>query len=136
MTKPLNLDDPKEMQDWLSYTIQDSVDIDWSGKDGALAVQSAMEREGVIFARPAYSQPEEALIQEPKVDGFKTESPLRCFSEFKVSGNYALGKGFRPSVAHLLLYLDTIEKKEGWRFAQILGDPTGPTKLLSILFRK
>lgn len=77
----------------------------------------------------------ENLIAAKAADGFKTESPIRAFTDFQVSGTVAIGKGFRPSLAHLSRYLDAMEAKEGWAFVQIIlprdsdGDPT-------ILFRK
>lgn len=77
----------------------------------------------------------ENLITAKAADGFSTESPIRAFTEFQVSGTIAIGKGFRPSLAHLSRYLDAMENKEGWKLVQIIlprdsdGDPT-------ILFRK
>lgn len=44
----------------------------------------------------------DTLHQEPERDQFKTESPIRAFTTWTVQGFYALGKGFRPSLAHLL----------------------------------
>jgi hypothetical protein len=70
------------------------------------------------------------LIAPKKPDNFTTESPIRAFTEFKVAGNYAIGKGFRPSLAHLAQYLDAMLSKEGWGFMQVIlprdsdGDPT------------
>jgi len=75
-------------------------------------------------------QDDDNLISPKHTDGFTTESPIRAFTEFKVAGTVAIGKGFRPSLAHLHTYLDAMERKEGWRFVQILlpetdaGDPT------------
>jgi len=75
-------------------------------------------------------QDDDNLISPKQTDGFSTESPIRAFTEFKVAGRVAIGKGFRPSLAHLHTYLDAMERKEGWRFQQILlpetdaGDPT------------
>lgn len=74
--------------------------------------------------------PPEALIAGKARDNFTTESPIRAFTEFRQSGTVAIGKGFRPSLAHLHTYLDAMEAKEGWTFVQILlpdsdaGDPT------------
>ncbi len=71
-----------------------------------------------------------SIIEPKKVDGFTTESPIRAFTDFQVNGKYAIGKGFRPSMAHLAAYLDAMHTKEGWAFAQIIlprdsdGDPT------------
>lgn len=62
----------------------------------------------------------DSLIEPPKVDGFKTESPLRAFTNWNPEGLYAVGKGFRPSVQHLARYLNAIETREGWRLIQIL----------------
>lgn len=73
------------------------------------------------------------LFDEPKLDEFKTESPLRAFASFDMFGNYLIAKGFRPSLGHLTRYLDAMEKKEGWQFVQLLEAATGvPT----IIFRK
>lgn len=73
------------------------------------------------------------LFDEPKLDEFKTESPLRAFASFDMFGNYLIAKGFRPSLGHLTRYLDAMEKKEGWQFVQLLEAGTGvPT----IIFRK
>jgi hypothetical protein len=70
-----------------------------------------------------------SLFEEKKQDNFNSESPIRAFTDFQVSGTVAIGKGFRPSIAHLATYLDAMERKEGWRFVQLLvsqtgGDPT------------
>lgn len=78
---------------------------------------------------------DDKLIAAKKPDGFAHESPVRAFTEFKVEGRYAIGKGFRPSLAHLTAYLNALETKEGWQMLQIIlpdtdsGDPT-------IVFRK
>lgn len=77
----------------------------------------------------------ETLISPKQRDGFTSESPIRAFTEFRVSRTIAIGKGFRPSLAHLHDYLAAMEAKEGWIFAQIIlprdndGEPT-------ILFRR
>lgn len=60
------------------------------------------------------------LLPEPQPDRFEHESPIRAFTEWNVTGSYAIGKGFRPSVAHLPTYLDAMERKEGWQLVQIL----------------
>lgn len=62
----------------------------------------------------------DTLHQEPKKDGFTHETPIRAFTTFTVDGLYALGKGFRPSLQHLMPYLNAMEQKEGWRLVQIL----------------
>ena len=73
---------------------------------------------------------DDKLIAAKQADNFTTESPIRAFTDFQVSGTIAIGKGFRPSLAHLARYLDAMESKEGWRFVQIVlpqddkGDPT------------
>ena len=72
------------------------------------------------------------LFDEPKLDEFKTESPLRAFASYDMMGLYMIAKGFRPSLGHLTRYLDAMEKKEGWQFVQLLEASTGvPT----IIFR-
>lgn len=78
---------------------------------------------------------DDSLTTSKRKDGFEHESPIRAFTEFKVSGTVAIGKGFRPSLAHLSSYLDAMSRKEGWDFVQIIlpaDDATDPT----ILFRK
>lgn len=62
------------------------------------------------------------IFTDPQPDRFEHESPLRAFTEWQSqpSGIYAVGKGFRPSVVHLVDYLDAIERKEGWRLVQIM----------------
>lgn len=75
------------------------------------------------------------LLTPKAKDGFTSESPVRAFTEFRVQGLYAIGKGFRPSLAHLTAYLDAMEAKEGWRMAQLIlpdNDATDPT----IIFHK
>lgn len=78
---------------------------------------------------------DESLIAPKNPDGFTTESPIRAFTEFQVNGLYAIGKGFRPSLAHMTAYMSAMETKEGWQFVQVIlprdndGEPT-------MLFRK
>lgn len=74
----------------------------------------------------------DSLFEPKHEDGFKTESPLRAFTTFDDQGQYAIGKGFRPSVAHLAQYLDAIETKEGWQLVQILIGDNDPT----LIFRR
>lgn len=62
----------------------------------------------------------DTLHQEPERDQFKSESPIRAFTDWQVNGRYALGKGFRPSLQHVIPYLEAMERKEGWRVVQIL----------------
>lgn len=62
----------------------------------------------------------DTLHQEPERDQFKTESPIRAFTTWTVQGLYALGKGFRPSLAHLVPYLHAMDSKEGWQLVQVL----------------
>lgn len=73
------------------------------------------------------------LYQEPERDHFKNESPIRAFTTWSVEGMYAIGKGFRPSLQHLVPYLNAMETKEGWRLVQILEAATGSP---SFVFRK
>lgn len=68
---------------------------------------------------------DDTLFSDPKPDRFEHESPLRAFTEWNESGSYAIGKGLRPSAAHLPVYLDAIERKEGWRLVQMLLDDKG-----------
>lgn len=73
---------------------------------------------------------DETMIEPKQADGFKTESPIRAFTDFQIAGSYAIGKGFRPSLAHLSRYLDAMLAKEGWGLLQVIlprdgdGDPT------------
>lgn len=78
------------------------------------------------------TQPQ-SLHTEPQPDNFATESPIRAFNDWDVDGLYAIGKGFRPSLAHLTKYLDAMETKEGWRLVQILESATAKP---SFVFRK
>lgn len=74
-----------------------------------------------------------SLFDDPKLDEFKTESPLRAFASFDMFGLYLVAKGFRPSLGHLTRYLDAMEKKEGYRLVQLIEATTGvPT----MIFRK
>lgn len=70
----------------------------------------------------------ESLMSKKQPDNFTHESPVRAFTEFRVSGHWAIGKGFRPSLAHMHVYLDAMEAKEGWRMVQMLdGGTLDPT---------
>lgn len=75
----------------------------------------------------------DSLHQEPERDQFKTESPIRAFTSWTVQGRYALGKGFRPSLAHVIPYLNAMEAKEGWQIVQVLE---ADTQTPSFLFRQ
>lgn len=75
----------------------------------------------------------DSLHQEPERDQFKTESPIRAFTSWTVQGRYALGKGFRPSLAHVIPYLNAMESKEGWQIVQVLE---ADTQTPSFLFRQ
>lgn len=75
----------------------------------------------------------ESLLVQPEPDGFTHESPIRAFTNWSVAGNYAIGKGFRPSLQHLTVYLDAMENREGWALLQILEAATGSP---SFVFRK
>lgn len=68
------------------------------------------------------------LLQPKAADNFSTESPVRAFTDWREQGHYAIGKGFRPSLAHLHRYLDALHAKTGWGLIQILqGDSVDPT---------
>lgn len=77
-----------------------------------------------------------SLHQEPERDEFKHESPIRAFTTWSVQGLYALGKGFRPSLAHLVPYLNAMEDKEGWRLVQVLEAATGSPSFIFRLERE
>lgn len=68
---------------------------------------------------------DDSLIRQPMSEGFKTESPLRAFSDFTVKGRYAVGRGFRPALQHLTAYLDAIETQEHWQLVQLFPDAQG-----------
>lgn len=70
---------------------------------------------------------------DPEPDNFATESPIRAFTDWRDHGLYAVGRGFRPSMAHLARYLDAMETKEGWQLVQILESTTSAP---SFVFRK
>lgn len=75
------------------------------------------------------------LFTAKQPDGFSHESPIRAFTDFKVDGIVAIGKGFRPSLAHLGAYLNAMHEKEGWEFVQVLL-PEPPAVDPTILFRR
>ena len=64
------------------------------------------------------------LHTAPASDGFTHETPIRAFTEWTETGSYAIGKGFRPSLAHITVYLDAMERVEGWSLVQILESNT------------
>jgi hypothetical protein len=74
-----------------------------------------------------------SLHEEPKKDGFQHETPIRAFTTWTADGYYALGKGFRPSLQHLVPYLNAMEQKEGWRLVQVLE---AGSQTPSFLFRR
>lgn len=78
-------------------------------------------------------QPREQLYAAPTPDGFTNESPIRAFTDWTVNGRYAIGKGFRPSLAHLTVYLDAMDRLEGWALLQILEAASGSP---SFVFRQ
>lgn len=69
-----------------------------------------------------------SLTSDKKLDQFETESPIRAFSTFDVAGRYAVGKGFRPSLQHLPIYLDAMRRKENWKLVQII-EADAPTMI-------
>lgn len=74
-----------------------------------------------------------SLHVQPEPDGFTHESPIRAFTDWTVNGRYAIGKGFRPSLQHLTVYLDAMERLEGWALLQVLEAASGSP---SFVFRK
>mgnify|MGYP000296437572 FL=1 len=75
----------------------------------------------------------DSLHVQPEPDGFKHESPIRAFTDWTVNGRYGIGKGFRPSLQHLTVYLDAMERLEGWALLQVLEAASGSP---SFVFRK
>lgn len=75
----------------------------------------------------------DSLHVQPEPDGFTHESPIRAFTDWTVNGPYAIGKGFRPSLQHLTVYLDAMERLEGWALLQILEAASGSP---SFVFRR
>lgn len=73
------------------------------------------------------------LHAQPEPDGFTHESPIRAFTSWAVTGRYAIGKGFRPSLQHLTVYLDAMERLEGWALLQVLEAASGSP---SFVFRR
>ena len=73
------------------------------------------------------------LHVQPEPDGFTHESPIRVFTDWTVNGRYAIGKGFRPSLQHLTVYLDAMERLEGWALLQVLEAASGSP---SFVFRQ
>lgn len=101
--------------------IRDSTDLPWCHIDGPNDIV-------------AYRL--ESLHAPPQPDGFTHESPIRAFTDWRVDGRYAIGKGFRPSLAHLTVYLDALDAldvREGWALLQILEATSGSP---SFVFRK
>lgn len=85
-------------------------------------------KEGVEMPKVRNLSKGDNLIIEPQPDGFTSETPIRAFTDWRADGNYAVGKGFRPSLAHLTVYLDAMERVEGWSLVQILaGETSSPT---------
>lgn len=78
---------------------------------------------------------DDSLLTGKQPDNFTTESPIRAFTDFQVAGQVAIGKGFRPSMAHLARYLDAMLAKEGWEFVQVLLPENGASDP-TIMFRK
>lgn len=78
---------------------------------------------------------DDSLISAKQPDGFTTESPIRAFTDFSVNGLYAIGKGFRPSLAHFSAYLDAMETKEGWALVQVIL-PTVDGRDPTVIFRR
>lgn len=71
---------------------------------------------------------DDSLLAPARPDRFTSESPIRAFTEFRVAGTWAIGKGFRPSLAHMHTYLDAMQHKEGWHLVQMLdGGTLDPT---------
>lgn len=80
---------------------------------------------------------DDSFFEEPKLDEFKSESPLRAFAQYDTSGGYLIAKGFRPSLKHLTRYLAAMEEKEGWQLLQILEAASGvPTLVFRSRSRK
>ena len=109
--------------------------------ESALAVANKMdvwrrqEIENAGDGLPRWKGERESLVEPKVADGFSTESPLRAFSSFAAGKRFAIGKGFRASLAHLVTYLDALEMKEGWMAVQIIlpdNDAADPT----IVFRR
>lgn len=87
----------------------------------------------IIAYRVAEPTAAARLHAQPEPDGFTHESPIRAFTDWTVNGRYAIGKGFRPSLQHLTVYLDAMERLEGWALLQILEAASGSP---SFVFRK
>lgn len=64
------------------------------------------------------------LHENPERDGFRSESPIRAFATWITQGNYALGKGFRPSLQHMIPYMHAMESVENWKLLQVLESST------------
>lgn len=79
---------------------------------------------------------EGGLFSAKQPDNFNTESPIRAFTTWTVTEQYALGKGFRPAVQHLPAYLTAMYTKEKWATVQVLYAENRKQDELTILFRK
>lgn len=76
------------------------------------------------------------IFADPQPDGFNTESPTRAFTNWREGERYAIGKGFRPSVHHLVAYLDALDRKEGWELVQILYADHSHGERRTMVFRR
>lgn len=90
--------------------------IRWTHLDGSSDIVAYK------LSQPAVAQ---SLHTAPQPDGFTHESPIRAFTDWQVNGRYAIGKGFRPSLGHLTVYLDAMDRLEGWALLQILEAASG-----------
>lgn len=68
----------------------------------------------------AETEATDTLFAAPAPDRFANESPIRAFTDWRAGDHYAIGKGFRPSLTHLVTYLDALRCQEGWALVQIL----------------
>lgn len=97
--------------------------ISWSSLDGNLGDSGWVRN----------VQAAETLFVDPLPDNFQTESPIRAFTHWDAQAEYAIGRGFRPSLQHLARYLDAMISKEGWELVQILESATSAP---SFVFRR
>ena len=98
--------------------------IRWTHLDGSSDIVAYK------LSRPVVA---ESLHAQPEPDGFTHESPIRAFTDWTVNGRYAIGKGFRPSLQHLTVYLDAMDRLEGWALLQVLEAASGSP---SFVFRQ
>ncbi len=76
--------DPQELEDMIAEAIDDSLDMDWTGRIGAKAVLAMLEREGmaIVDIPPPFNRGDECPSSEDgfhHVDTSMESGPNNCF---------------------------------------------------------